>query len=174
MYSFNKLCSNVIPAGTYKAEITEIKFKTSSTGEALNDLAIKYTILEGTYAKRVVAETISEKAFSFKLKPFLTACNIDMNREFNTARELYEYGIKSAKGKVINIDVVVSPYNGVDYNNVKGYSPLPSSTTSVEDVMAEFNTPMEAVSEKPTLQDVPVLDEIEAPIANVSDDDLPF
>lgn len=174
MFSFNKICSNVIPAGTYKAEITEIKFKTSSTGESLNDLQVKYTILEGAYAKRILAETISEKAFSFKLKPFLTACQIDMNREFNTAKELYEYGIRAAKGKIINIDVVVKPYNGVDYNNVNNYSPLPSSTTSVEDVMAEFDAPMESVTEKPTLGDIPDLGAMEAPIADVSDADLPF
>ena len=174
MFSFNKICSNVIPEGTYKAQITEVNFKTSSTGESSNDLVVRLTIVDGAYAKKVLVDTIYEKAFSFRLKPFLTACGVDMNREFATAKELYEYGIKSAKGKMVLVEVIVKPYNGTDYNNVKSYASLPGSTTSLDDVMEEFNTPMESLTEKPTLGDIPDLSAMEAPIVEVTDDDLPF
>jgi hypothetical protein len=174
MFSFNKLCSNTIPAGTYKAQITDVNFKTSSTGESSNDLVVHITITDGAYAKKNIIDTIYEKAFSFRLKPFLTACGVDMSREFNTAKELYEYGIKSAKGKNVLVEIIVKPYNGTDYNNVKSYMPLPGSTTSVEDVIAEFNTPMESLSNTPNLGDIPDLNDMEAPVADVSDEDLPF
>ena len=173
-FSFNKICSNVIPEGTYKAIITDVSFKTSSTGESSNDLVIRLTIAEGAYAKKTLMDTIYEKAFSFRLKPFLTACGVDMNREFATAKELYEYGIKSAKGKTVLVEIIVKPYMGTDYNNVKSYSALPGSTTSLDDVMKEFDTPMESLTEKPTIGDIPDLSEMEAPVAEVSDDDLPF
>jgi hypothetical protein len=172
--SFNRLCSNAIPEGRYKAQVTDVKFKTSATGETSNDLQVHLTILEGEYAKRVVVDTILEKVFSWRLKPFLMACNIDMNKEFASARELYEYGIKAAKGKTILVDVVIKPYNGVDYNNIKDYAALPGSTTSVDDVMAEFETPVQAMSAKPTVADIPDLAEMESPIADISDDDCPF
>jgi hypothetical protein len=102
------------------------------------------------------------------------ACGIDMNREFTSARELYEYGIKAAKGKIILADIIIKPYNGQEYNNIKDYAPLPGSTTSVEDVMAEFETPMSAVSSKPTVDEIPDLGDMDSPVASVSDDDLPF
>ena len=172
-FSFNKICSNVIPEGTYKAQITDIKFKTSSTGETSNDLQIHLTITEGEYAKKVVVDTIYEKAFSFRLKPFLMACGIDMNREFASAKELYEYGIKSAKGKIVLVTIIIKPYNGVDYNNVKDYSHIPGSVTSVDDVMAEFSS-VGTVSDKPRLDEIPDLGDMESPVANVSDDDIPF
>jgi hypothetical protein len=172
-FSFNRLCSNVIPEGTYKAQITDIKFKTSSTGETSNDLQIHLTITEGEFAKRVVIDTIYEKAFSFRLRPFLIACGIDMNREFASAKELYEYGIKSAKGKIVLVTITVRPYNGADYNNIKDYAQLPGSTTSVEDVMAEFSTPA-TTPDKPRLDDIPDLGAMESPVADVSDEDLPF
>jgi hypothetical protein len=173
-FSFNRICSNTIPEGRYKAQVTDVKFKTSSTGEASNDLQIHLTITEGAYAKKVIVDTILEKVFSWRLKPFLMACGIDMNKEFSSARELYEYGIRSAKGKTVLVDIVVKPYNGVDYNNVKDYAALPGSTTSVDDVMAEFDTPVGAMPSKPTVADVPDLSEMESPIADISDEDIPF
>ena len=42
-YSFNKVCSSVLPKGTYKVQITDIKFKTSSTGISSNDMVVHYT-----------------------------------------------------------------------------------------------------------------------------------
>ena len=173
-FSFNKVCSNVIPEGTYKAIISDVKFRTSSTGETFNDLQVHLTIADGAFAKKTLIDTIYEKAFSFRLKPFLNACNVDMSREFATAKELYEYGINSAKGKTVLVEVIIKPYAGVDYNNVKSYAPIPGSTTSLDDVMEEFNAPMEALTEKPTIGDIPDLSEMEAPVAEVSDDDLPF
>ena len=62
-FSFNKVCSNTIPKGTYKAQITDIKFKTSSASETSYDMEVKYTIAEGTFAKRVITDFMSEKAF---------------------------------------------------------------------------------------------------------------
>lgn len=171
-FSFNKLCSNVIPEGVYKAQITDIKFKTSATGETSNDLQIHLTIVEGVFAKKVIIDTIYEKAFSFRLKPFLTACGVDMHKEFASAKELYEYGIRAAKGKTVLVTVIVKPYNGVDYNNVKDYAMLPGSTTSIDDVMMEFGG--STTPDKPRLDDIPDLSNMEAPIANVSDDDCPF
>ena len=53
-FSFNKICSNVIPEGTYKVQVTDVKFKTSSTGETSNDLVVHLTIVDGACAKRVV------------------------------------------------------------------------------------------------------------------------
>lgn len=173
-FSFNKLCSNTIPEGRYKAQVTDVKFKTSSTGETSNDLQVHLTITEGMYAKKVIVDTIFEKVFSWRLKPFLMACGIDMNREFASARELYEYGIKAAKGKIVLVDIIVKPYNGAEYNNVKDYAALPGSTTSVDDVMAEFEVPVNAVTSKPTVADIPDLAEMESPIADISDDDCPF
>ena len=173
-FSFNKICSNTIPEGKYKVQVTDVKFKTSSTGASSNDLVVHLTIVDGECAKRVVQDTILEKTFSWRLKPFLTACGIDMNREFTSARELYEYGIKSAKGKIILADIIIKPYNGQEYNNIKDYAPLPGSTTSVEDVMAEFDTPMSTVSDKPTVDEIPDLGEMDSPVASVSEDDYPF
>jgi hypothetical protein len=173
-YSFNKVCSNTIPEGNYKAQVTDVKFKTSSTGESSNDLVVHLTITDGAYAKKVIVDTIFEKTFSWRLKPFLIACGIDMNKEFTSAKELYEYGIRAAKGKTVLVNIIIRPYNGVDYNNVKDYAPIPGSTTSVDDVMAEFEAPMSVISDKPTVDEIPDLGAMEAPVASVSDDDLPF
>ena len=138
-YSFNKICSNLIPAGKYKVQVTDVKFKTNTTGESTKDIAITYTIVDGPFAKKTVLDTIYEKAFSFRLKPFLMACKIDMAREFATAEEMYNYGLKEAKGKIVMIDLAVRAYNGNDYNNVTSVYPLPGSTTSSTDVLKNFN-----------------------------------
>lgn len=174
-FSFNKLCSNVLPKGTYKVIVDNINFKTSGTGALSNDMVVHYTVAEGPYAKRPLNETISEKAFSFKLKPFLKATGVDLNKEFATASELYNYGIKAAKGKILMVDVDIRNYNGTDYNQIKDYKPLPTSITSSEEVLAEFETSPELQPEKPTLGDIPVIDTAsEMPTINVEDDDLPF
>lgn len=174
-FSFNKVCANVIPKGTYKAEVTDIKFKTSATSDTSYNMEVRYTISEGTYAKRTLVESISEKAFSFKLKPFLTAVGADMNREFASMKELYEYGITAAKGKFVMIEVGTRVYNGNEYNNIVTWAPLPGSFTSVDDVLSEFDTSPNLVPEKPTVTDIPNLnsDDVE-PMADVTDDDLPF
>lgn len=138
MFSFNKVCSNVVPVGTYKAQIADIKFKTSATAEESYDMQVTYTILEGPQAKRNVIDTIYEKSFSFRLMPFLKACGVDTAREFGTAKELYNYGIKEAKGKVLMIEVTTREYNGASYNNIKGWAKLPGSTTSEAEVMKAF------------------------------------
>ena len=175
-YSWKKVLSNVLPVGTYKAQITSINFKTSSTGVATNDMVVHYTVTEGPYAKKTLTETISEKAFSFKLRPFLKAVGADMDREFETAAELYNYGIKASAGKIIMIEVGIRTYNGTDYNQINEYRPLPGSMTSSEEVLAEFETSPELRPEKPTVADVPSLDDAgEAPSIGVeTDDDLPF
>lgn len=150
MYSFNKVCSNIIPVGSYKAQITDIKFKTSGTGVEGYDMQVTYTISEGPYAKRVLIDTIYEKAFSFRLMPFLKACGIDTAREFATAKELYNYGVKEALNKFVLIEVNTREYNGNTYNNIKSISPIPGSTTTPEDVLNEFNVEDVDVKVMPT------------------------
>lgn len=174
-FSFNKVCSNVIPKGNYKAQITDIKFKTSASSETSYDMEVKYTIAEGTYAKRVLTDFMSEKAFSFRLKPFLTAIGADLNREFSSMRELYEYGIATAKDKFVMIEVGTRTYNGNEYNNIVTWAPLPGSSTSVEDVLNEFDTSPELTPDKPTVADIPDISADDAePMAEVTDDDMPF
>lgn len=171
-FSFNKVCSNVIPKGTYKAQITDIKFKTSSSSETSYDMEVRYAISEGTYAKRTLVDFISEKAFSFRLKPFLTAIGADLNREFSSIKELYEYGISTAKNKFVMIEVGTRTYNGNEYNNIVTWAPLPGSSTSIDDVLNEFDSSPELTPEKPTVADIPDIS-IE-PTIEVQDDDMPF
>lgn len=137
-YSFDKICSNLIPTGKYKVQVTDIKFKSSITGEATHDLMVNYTIVDGPYAKRTLVDTIFEKSFSFRLKPFLQACKIDLAREFATAEELFRFGLTNAKNKIILIDIGVRSYNGKDYNQVTNFYPLPDSTVSATDVLDEL------------------------------------
>lgn len=176
-FSFKKVCSNVIPVSTYKAQITEIKFKESGDKSTQYNMEVHYSISDGPYAKRTVVDTIYEKAFAFRLKPFLTAIGADLNREFETAKELYDYGIRQAKGKFVMLEVGIRTYNGNEYNEVKGWAPIPSSSTTAEDVMAEFDVnPAEMLPKTPRLMDIPELsnDEDFTPIADVDDVDLPF
>lgn len=174
-FSFNKVCANTIPKGTYKAQITDIKFKTSSTSETSYDMEVRYTISEGTYAKRVITDFMSEKAFSFRLKPFLTAIGADLNREFASMKDLYEYGISTARDKFVMIEVGTRTYNGNEYNNIVTWAPLPGSTTSIDDVLNEFEASPELTPEKPTVADIPdiSIDNMEF-TAEISDDDVPF
>lgn len=175
-FSFDKVCTNVVPKGTYKAQIADVTFKTSSTGETSNDMVVRYVITEGEYAKRTVIDTIYEKAFSFRLKPFLKAAGIDTAREFETAKELYNYGIREAKGKSVMLTVGTREYNGNTYNQVDSVAPLPSSTTSMDDVMKEFDMSPEVMPHKPTIENLEVNENVEdaAPIAKINDEDFPF
>ena len=73
------------------------------------------------------------------------------------------------------VDVGIRSYNGTDYNQINDYKPLPGSTTSSEEVLAEFETSPALRPEKPTIKDVPVLEEkSEVPTIDVDDDELPF
>lgn len=146
--SFKSLCSNLVPLGTYKAQVTDLKF---AAGGSKNILAT-VTILEGPYAKRVHTETISEKAYSFKLLPLLKACKVDVDREFATAEELCKFGFASAKGKIIMIKMDIRTYNGTDYNNITEFSPLPDSTVSADEVAASFGAAPEVKA--PSIGDV--------------------
>lgn len=135
-YSFKSVCSNIIPAGKYKAIVSDIKFASGGSKSIL----VTVTISEGDYAKRVHTETIPEKAYSFRLMPFLQACKVDVEREFATSEELYKFGFANAKGKTIMIDMGIRTYNGQEYNNITAFSPLPDSTVSADDVAKEFGT----------------------------------
>lgn len=137
-FSFNRYCSDNLPAGKYKAVVTAAKFRMGADGGATKDIAVTYTVAEGTYAKRVFSDTIFEKAHSFRLRPFLQACGVDISREFNSMEEMFQYGMKEVVGKTIMVDVSIRTYNGREYNNVDGWSALPGSTTGVDDVLAEF------------------------------------
>lgn len=133
MPSFNELCSNTLPEGVYKVQVTDIKIKTAN-GTPTNNLIVNYTVVEGEYSKRTLVDTIYEKAFTFRLKPFLEACGVDLNREFDNNKELFNYGISNAKGKIIMIEVGTRMYNGNKYNDIKSFSALPGSTTSASEV----------------------------------------
>lgn len=134
MQSFKTLCSNLIPVGKYKAQVTDIKFAAGGS----KNILVTLTIAEGPYAKRVHLENIPEKAYSFRLMPFLKACKVDVNREFATAEELFKFGFASAKGKTIVIDMAIRTYNGQEYNNISDFAPLPDSTVSAGEVTEAF------------------------------------
>lgn len=137
-YSFNDLCSNLIPSGKVKVQVTDLKFKVSSTGESSNDILTTYTIVEGPSAKKTYTETFYERAASFRLKPFLLACKVDMNRSFATKEELYQFGLAEAKGKIIMVDMGIKVYNGKQYNEITNYYPLPGSVSTADEALAEF------------------------------------
>ena len=144
MPSFNDLCVNTLPDGVYKAQVTDINLKVSKNSDTSNDLVVHYTIVEGPLAKKTLIDTIFEKTFSWRLKPFLEACGLDMNKEFATSKELFNYGLSTAKGKIIMIEVGTRMYNGTKYNNVTGFSALPGSTTTadeVADIVKDLNIP---------------------------------
>ena len=183
-FSFKSECSNLLPLGKYKAQVTDIKFAPGSS-----TINVTLTIAEGPYAKRVHTETIPEKAYSFKLMPFLKACKVDIDREFNTKEELYKFGFAAAKGKFIMVDMGTRTYQGTEYNNVTSFSPLADSTTSIDEVaeafatepevkasaldgkvQEEMNIPEDAGADEPNL-DVD-LSNIESPVPE--DDDNPF
>lgn len=172
-FSFDKVCNNNLPKGTYKAVVEDIKFKTSATGVATNDMQVHYRVTDGTYKGKTLVETISEKAFSFKLKPFLKAVGVDTAREFSTAKELYAYGIKESKGKALMITVSINTYNGNEYNQVTDYAALPGSTTSAADVVAELGLDEASVDVqpvKPTLEDIPMPEtETKEPVLDVEE-----
>lgn len=173
-FSFSKLCANTIPVGTYKAQITDIKFKESNDHSTQYNMEVHYVVSDGPFAKRTFIDTIYEKAFSFRLKPFLNAVGIDMAREFATAKELYDYGVREAKGKFLMVDLGIRTYNGNEYNEVKGWAPLASSSTTAEDVLKEFATSPEALPKAPKLDDLPDPVGDMEPVAEVAADDFPF
>ena len=174
-YSFNKICSSVIPAGTYECQISDIKFKTNPDGSMSNNMEVHYIITKGTYAKRTLIDTIYEKAFSFRLKPFLKAVGVDMAREFSSAKELYDYGIREAKGKTLILEVSTRTYNGNEYNDVKSFSALPSSSTSADEVLNAFGMSPEVMPSTPKMTDIPEdVSDIDAPQLSIDTDDLLF
>lgn len=175
MYSFKDLCSNTLPAGNYKCQITEVKMKPTGDGASHFNLEVHYTVAEGTYAKRTFIDTIYEKA-SFRLKPFLTAIGTDMAREFDSLEALYDYGCKAATGKTVMVELGTRTYNGNTYNDVKSWSAMPSSTTTTEDVMAEFDTAPTVAAEPGVTAAAAdaVFDLNDSPLADITDDDLPF
>ena len=176
-FSFNNVCRNTLPAGTYEVQVSEVKIKGKPEQGVNYNLEVHYTVTKGAYAKRTLIDTIFEKSFSFRLKPFLGAVGIDFNREFDTAKELYEYGAKMAKGKTILVEVGERTYNGNVYNEVKSWSPMPSSTTSVEDVISEFATNPDVMPKAPRIDDIPPAPSFDgdyAPISEIVEEDFPF
>ena len=163
MFSFKKICSNVLPAGTYKMQITDVKFHAPDKATD-RSMDIYLTVDGGAYDKRTVKDFMSEKAFSFRLKPFLTACGIDLGREFETEDELYRYAMSECIGKSVMVNIGIRNYNGNEYNNVSQYSAVAGSTTTLEDVAA-------VSGEVPSLKvDIDNMETIPSP----TDDDIPF
>lgn len=143
MVSIDKLCSNLIPTGKYKCQVTDIKFKASPSGESTKDMVVNYTIVDGPCAKRTLIDTIYEKSFSFRLKPFLLACKVDTAREFATSEELFRFVLSAVKGKILMVDVSSRNYNGKDYNQISDFSPLSDSTSTADEVLESFKTEAE-------------------------------
>lgn len=177
-FSFKTVCSNLIPVGKYKAQVTDMKFAAGGSRSVL----VTLTIAEGPYAKRVHIETIPEKAYSFRLMPVLKACKVDVDREFATAEELFKFGFAAAKGKTVIIGMGIRTYNGQEYNNVTDFSPLPDSTVSADEVAASFgedpevkgNSLDDMVEEETNIiSDVPGTDEPELDI-DLTDIESPF
>jgi hypothetical protein len=160
--NFKTLCSNLIPVGTYKAQVTDIKFAAGASKNVL----VTLTIMEVPYAKRTHIENIPEKAYSFRLMPVLKACKVDIDRDFGTAEELFKFGFASAKGKVIMINMGIRTYNGQDYNNVTDFSPLPDSTVSAEDVAASFG-------ETPEVKAAPKVTELAEEVTSIPEPSTP-
>lgn len=151
--SLKSLCSNILPAGTYKVIVEDIKYK-NVEGVTTSDLQVYYRVTEGSKKGSSLVETIGEQTFNFKLAPFAKATGLDMNREFPTTKELLDYVIKSAKSAVLMVEVIIKTFNENDYNNIKSYIALPGSSTTAEDVLADFN--IEPIKgEKPHLDDLP-------------------
>ena len=170
-FSLKALCSNLIPAGKYKAQVTDMKFAAGGS----KTIMVTLTIMEGTYAKRVHIENIPEKAYSFRLMPVLKACKVDVDREFATAEEMYKFAFSAAKGKTVIIDMGVRTYNGQEYNNVTDFSPLPDSTTSIDDVADAFGAAPEvkgASLDGMVSEEINVPEELEPNNTDVSEPEL--
>ena len=73
-------------------------------------------------------------------------------------------------------EVGIRSYNGNEYNEVKTWAPVASSTTTIDDVMAEFGTTPNVMPKAPRIDNIPeAVDDADfAPIADISDDDMPF
>lgn len=174
MYSFNKICSNILPAGTYKMQVTDIKYH--SPDKAARDMDINLTVISGAYEKRTLRDFMSEKAFSFRLKPFLTACGVDLNREFDTEDQLYKYAMSECTGKTVMVTVGTREYNGNEYNNVSQYAALTGSTASMEDVAAVFGDAPSLSAKKDEVEVEKVWKKVAEELKNDdgSDSDIPF
>ncbi len=160
-FSLKSLCSNVLPAGTYKAVVEDIKFK-SVGGTTTRDLQINYRVADGAQKGKTLIETLPENFFPSKLAPFAKAIGLDMNREFSTVDEVLNYVVKSAKGSSLMIEVVIKVFNSNEYNNVKSYAALPGSSTTTEDVLEDFKIdPIKG--EKPHIDDLPFDETPETP-----------
>lgn len=176
-FNFDKLCSNLIPTGKYKVQVTDVKFKTNSLGECSKDIAITYTIAEGAYAKKTIADTIYEKAFSFRLKPFLVACKVDTTREFATAEEMFKFGLKEAKNKIVLIDIGTRLYNGKEYNQVTNVYPIADSSVTAEDVAADFGDIPDLSGTISSSKEAPAMKAEEPTLdidLDITDEDLPY
>lgn len=175
-YSFNSLCTNVVPKGTYKTTIEKMEFVPSAKDPSIYNAKVTLRVTEGIHAKRTVLDTIST-AFPTKLQAFLKAAGVDMAKEFATMQEMYAYGIKAALGKTVMVDVSIRKYNGNDYNQIDDYKPLPGSTTSAADVAAAFgevaDVTMEVAPEKATIADLPeTISNDEEPSLDINLDDV--
>ena len=168
-FNLKGICSNLLPGGTYKVVIDSVDFQIGAGGVKTKNLQVRGVISGGTFDKRTFSDVISEKAFSFRLQPFVTAIGGDMNREFATEAEMFTYLFKIAKGKTVMATLEIRTYNGKEYNNVKDYTPLPSSTVSTEDVLKDFGIEAENHFEtKPEMKEgFPTVEE-------ASDEDIPF
>lgn len=178
--NFKDIIGSVFKAGVYKVKVVSVTPKTSGTQAGSSDLVVKYEFLDGLYKGRIYTNTIYEKAFSFRLEPFLVAAKIDMNKEFNTTAELFAYGIKEAVNKEMMIEMTVRTYQGKELNDIAKWIPTASSTTSADEVANLFATeptveetkPVEAPKVETTAESA---GDVSSDIfAGITDEDLPF
>ena len=154
-------------------QINEIKYHTPE--KASRDMDIYLTVDGGVYDKRTLKDFMSEKAFSFRLKPFLNACGVDLLREFETEDELYKYAMTECTGKSVMVTVGIRNYNGNEYNNVSQYAAVAGSTTSMEDVEAIFGTSASLKVAPESKSEIEKTAEVWKEVAeSITDDDVPF
>lgn len=171
-FSFKKFGNTNWKPGKYKARITDVKKKTSGTVTDEFDIGVVYTVVEGPMTGKVLHDTIYSKAFGFRLSPFMQAAGLDINREFKTADELIAYGIKEAKDRILFIDLENKEYNGKTYTNIKTWESIPTSISTAEEVMAEFDLKTDAAKELTDKLKESIKDEKGTPPSD--EDDSPF
>lgn len=155
----------LIPEGVYDVVVDKAEFATSKVGASSNIIKVTYKITTGEFAGRVLFDNIGEKAYSFRLMPLLSACGVDLDREFSTAQEVYNFGINAIKGKPVRVEVIHREYNGKTYPNVKSVLAVSTSTTSSTEVDSLFSKNVDSL-EGPASAPAPT---IEAPKLDFTD-----
>lgn len=137
-FTLKKLGSRVYPKGTYNVVVDSVKIKENRKDASLKDLMVVFKITDGTHKDKTIVETIYNGAFEFRLAPFAKAIDADLEREFSSMDELLEYVAEKAQGTALTIDLIITSYNGNEYNSVHNFIKGNKSVTSEEEVTKAF------------------------------------